>query len=170
VGHAKVITPVLPVPLEGPAYFVSHAGEEFPSLIAVLQGDNVTVDLVGSTFIDPKTDITTSTFKEVPDVPIQSFELTLPEGRYSALAANGNLCALTRTVQVKRKVTLKSKNAHTRTVIRKSTETLQGGALSMPTAFTGHNGAVIHQDTPIEVTGCARSTAVKAKNTKHKKK
>ncbi len=92
VGHAKAITPVLPVPIEGPAYFVSHAGEEFPSLIAVLQGYGVTVDLVGSTFINNKTNITSSTFKNVPDVPIASFELNLPQGKYSALAANGNLC------------------------------------------------------------------------------
>jgi hypothetical protein len=92
VGHAKAITPVLPVPLEGPAYFVSHGGEAFPSLIVVLQGYGVTVDLVGTTFIS-KAGITSSTFKQVPDVPIGSFGLTLPEGRYSALAANGNLCA-----------------------------------------------------------------------------
>jgi hypothetical protein len=92
VGHAKAITPVLPVPIEGPAYFVSHAGEEFPSLIAVLQGYGVTVDLIGSTFINNKTNITSSTFKNVPDVPIASFELNLPQGKYSALAANGNLC------------------------------------------------------------------------------
>jgi hypothetical protein len=92
VGHARAITPVLPVPIEGPTYFVSHAGEEFPSLIAVLQGYGVTVDLVGSTFINGKTNITSSTFKKVPDVPIASFELNLPQGKYSALAANGNLC------------------------------------------------------------------------------
>src|SRR6202034_1565082 len=92
VGHARAITPVLPVPIEGPTYFVSHAGEEFPSLIAVLQGYGVTIDLVGSTFINSKTNITSSTFKNVPDVPIASFELNLPQGKYSALAANGNLC------------------------------------------------------------------------------
>jgi hypothetical protein len=94
VGHVKAITPVLPVPLEGPAYFVSHAGEEFPNLILVLQGDNVRVDLVGDTFINPKTSITSSTFKQIPDVPIQSFELTLPQGPFSALAANTNLCTV----------------------------------------------------------------------------
>jgi hypothetical protein len=92
VGHAKATTPILPVALEGPAYFVSHGGEAFPSLIVVLQGYGVTVDLVGTTFI-AKTGITSSTFKSVPDVPVGSFELSLPEGKYSALAANGNLCA-----------------------------------------------------------------------------
>jgi hypothetical protein len=91
VGHATAITPVLPVPLNGPAYFVSHGGEAFPSLIVVLQGYGTTVDLVGSTFIS-KAGITSSTFKQVPDVPIASFELVLPEGPFSALAANGNLC------------------------------------------------------------------------------
>ncbi len=91
VGHAKAITPLIPVPLEGPAYFVSHGGEAFPSLIIVLQGYGVRIDLVGSTFIN-KAGITSSTFKTVPDQPVGSFELTLPQGPYSALAANGNLC------------------------------------------------------------------------------
>ena len=30
----------------------------------------------------------------MPDVPVNTFELYLPEGKYSALAANGNLCKL----------------------------------------------------------------------------
>jgi hypothetical protein len=54
IGYAKVTTPLLPVPLEGPAIFVSHGGEAFPSLTMVLQGAppyDVTVDLVGTTFI-----------------------------------------------------------------------------------------------------------------------
>jgi hypothetical protein len=91
IGTAKATTPVLPVPLTGPAYFVSHGGEAFPDLEVVLQGYGTTVDLVGSTFIS-KTGITSSTFKSVPDVPVGSFELTLPQGKFSALAANGNLC------------------------------------------------------------------------------
>jgi uncharacterized repeat protein (TIGR01451 family) len=139
VGHARAITPELPVPVEGPAYFVSHAGEEFPNLIVVLQGDNVTVDLVGDTFINTKTNITSSTFKEIPDVPIQSFELNLPQGKYSALAANTNLC------KVK-------------------------GGLKMLTAFTGQNGAEIHQSTPISVTGCAKSKVKKKAKVKGKAK
>jgi hypothetical protein len=91
VASAKATTPVLPVPLSGPAYFVSHGGEAFPDLVVVLQGYGATVDLVGTTFIN-KAGITSSTFKTVPDVPVGTFELTLPEGKYSALAANGNLC------------------------------------------------------------------------------
>jgi uncharacterized repeat protein (TIGR01451 family) len=93
VGHAKVITPLLPVPLTGPAYFVSHGGEAFPDLTIVLKGSGaypITVQLVGSTQI--KNGVTTSTFKSTPDVPFNSFELSLPQGPSSALAANANLC------------------------------------------------------------------------------
>lgn len=91
VGSATALTPVLPVPLAGPAYFVSHGGEAFPDLIVVLQGYGVTFNLIGATFIS-KAGITSSTFKSVPDVPISSFVLTLPQGPNSALAANSNLC------------------------------------------------------------------------------
>ncbi|HWX87361.1 MAG TPA: hypothetical protein VNX67_04230, partial [Solirubrobacteraceae bacterium] len=91
VGRATAITPILPVPLTGPAYFVSHGGAKFPELIVVLQGYGVTIDLHGETFIS-KTGITSSTFRTVPDQPVTSFTLTLPQGGNSALAANGNLC------------------------------------------------------------------------------
>jgi hypothetical protein len=91
VGHATAITPLIPVPLTGPAYFVSYGGAKFPELVIVLQGYNVTLDLHGETFIS-KAGITSSTFHTIPDAPVGSFELNLPEGKYSALAANGNLC------------------------------------------------------------------------------
>ena len=91
VGHAKAVTPLIPEPLTGPAYFVSHGGAKFPELIIVLQGYGVTIDLHGETFINPA-GITSSTFRAVPDQPVGSFELTLPQGPDSALAANGNLC------------------------------------------------------------------------------
>ncbi len=91
VGIARASTPLLSVGLSGPVYFVSHGGEAFPSLVVVLQGEGVRVDLTGTTFIN-KAGITSSTFKTVPDVPVNTFELYLPQGKYSALAANGNLC------------------------------------------------------------------------------
>jgi len=90
VGHVKVITPILPEPLQGPAYFVSHGNEAFPSLTMVLQGYGVTLQVISSTFI--KKGITSGTLNAIPDQPFTSFELTLPEGKYSALAANTNLC------------------------------------------------------------------------------
>jgi hypothetical protein len=91
VGEAKATTPLLPVPLTGPAYFVSHGGAKFPELVIVLSGFGTTVQLHAETFISPA-GITSSTFRTVPDVPVGTFELTLPQGKYSALAANGNLC------------------------------------------------------------------------------
>ena len=91
IGYAKASTPILPVPLTGPAIFVSHGGEAFPSLILVLQGYGVTIDLVGATYISPQ-GVTSTTFKTIPDEPVGSFELTLPQGKYSALAANADLC------------------------------------------------------------------------------
>jgi hypothetical protein len=127
VGIVRASTPVLPVGLQGPVYFVSHGGEAFPSLVVVLQGDGVRVDLTGSTFISRK-GITSSTFKTVPDVPVHTFELYLPEGPHSALAANGSLCK-------------------------------QQDKLRMPTEMLAQNGAVIHQSTSIQVTGCPRTKA-----------
>jgi hypothetical protein len=134
VGNATAITPVLPVPLNGPAYFVSHGGEAFPSLIVVLQGYGVTVDLVGTTFIS-KAGITSSTFKQVPDVPITSFELRLPQGTDSALAAN---------------LPLSAKGSFC------------GQKLEMPTAFVAQNGAEIHDTTPVSVEGCSSALSVKS--------
>jgi hypothetical protein len=169
VGHAKAITPLIPVPLEGPAYFVSHGGEAFPSLIVVLQGYGFTIDLVGSTFIS-KSGITSSTFKTVPDQPVTSFELTLPEGKFSALAANGNLCAVTKTVTVSKRVTRRI-HGHTKRVTVKVKQSV-AAPLAMPTEFVAQNGAVIHQSTAISVTGCTKVVRHerKKKHTKKKKK
>jgi hypothetical protein len=97
IGHAKAVTPILPEPLEGPAYFVSHGGAKWPELIMVLQGYGFTIDLHGETLIS-KTGVTSSTFHAIPDEPVTSFELTLPSGRYSALTGLGNLCKGTLTM------------------------------------------------------------------------
>ena len=93
VGYAIAHTPILDNPLQGPAYFVSNGNAKFPELIMVLQGEGITIDLAGETFIS-KAGITSSTFAHVPDAPVSSFELTLPQGKYSALTANANLCTV----------------------------------------------------------------------------
>jgi hypothetical protein len=136
IGSATATTPIIPVSLAGPAYFVSYGGAKFPELVIVLSGYGVTVDLHGETFISPA-GITSSTFRTIPDVPIGAFELKLPEGPFSALGANKNLC------------------------------TVKGG-LKMPTVFTAQNGLVIHQSTPIGVTGCPKAKAKAKAGKAHK--
>jgi hypothetical protein len=138
IGFAKVHTPLLPVPLEGPAIFVSHGGEAFPSLTMVLQGYGVTVDLVGTTFIS-HAGITSTTFKTVPDVPFSTFELTLGQGPYSALAAN---------------------------LPAKDKGSFCGQSLAMPTAFVAQNGAEIHESTAIGVSGCGSEIKVASQKVK----
>jgi hypothetical protein len=164
VGNATARTPILPVPLVGPAYFVSHGGAKFPELVVVLQGYGITIELHGETFIS-KAGITSSTFRTVPDQPVTSFELTLPQGRGSALAAIGNLCALKRTVTQRKKVSV-TVHGHRKTTTRIIRKTVPG-TLTMPTAFTAQNGLVIHQSTPISVTGCKKSKASSSATKSH---
>ena len=139
IGKATVHTPILADALTGPAIFVSHGGEAFPSLEIVLQGSGVTIDLVGTTFIS-KSGSTSTTFKTVPDAPFTSFELTLPEGKYSALAAN---------------------------VPAKAKGSFCGQKLTMPNEFISQNGATIHETTKVVVTGCP--PARKPAKAKHKR-
>ncbi len=139
IGTATATTPILSSSVSGPAYLVSHGGAAFPDLVVILQGEGVTLDLVGS--IDIKHGVTSSTFASIPDAPIDTFELKLPEGPHSGLTAvlpakaKGNLC---------------------------------GTSLTMPTTLTGQNGAQIKQSTKIAVTGCAKPKK-KAKAKKHRK-
>jgi hypothetical protein len=167
IGHAKAEVPNIPVPLEGPVYFVSNGGEAFPNLVIVLQGYNVTIDLTGDTFIS-KSGITSTTFHAIPDNPVYSFEITLPEGKYSALAANGNLCDSTTTKTVSKKVKVKVKG-HEKTVTKKVKEKIAAG-LVMPNEYIAQNGMKINTTIPITVTNCPKTTHKPAKASKKKKK
>ncbi len=135
IGYAKALTPVLSVPLTGPAYLVSHGGAAFPDVEFVLQGEGVTIDLDGKTQI--KKGVTYSRFQTVPDAPVTSFEATLPQGEHAILgtdipaSARGSLC--------------KQK-------------------LAIPTTITAQNGAVVKQSTKLAVTGCAKPKQVKHKH------
>ncbi len=166
IGYAVVHTPLIPVPLQGPAIFVSHGGEGWPSLVLVLQGYGITIDLTGTTLISKG--VTSTTFKTVPDQPFSSFELTLPEGPYSALTTTGNLCSLTKTVTVKKKVTVRV-HGRKKTIAR-SVKQAAPATLQMPTEFVAQNGAEIHQTTPISVTGCPKAAHPKKAGKRRSKK
>ena len=125
VGTATGVTPVLNMPVSGPAYLVSHGGAAFPDLVLLLQGQGVTVELIGNT--DISKGVTTSTFDSVPDVPISSFEVNLPQGPHSALTEN---------------------------LTKKNKGTFCHSSLVMPTTIIAQNGARIAQTTKIAVTGC----------------
>jgi hypothetical protein len=131
IGEATVHTPVLRNPLTGPGYLVAH-GSEFPDVEFVLQGEGITVVLDGKT--DITHGITYSKFESAPDVPFTTFETELPAGPHSAF---------------------------TPSVAEKEDFSLCKTSLSMPTAITGQNGAVIEQDTKIAVTGCGGVKAYK---------
>jgi hypothetical protein len=139
VGTATARTPLLNQPLTGPAILVSHGGVAFPDLELVLQGDGITIVLTGDTEI--KKGVTYSKFETVPDVPISTFALKLPEGPDSVLATD---------------LPLKAKY------------NMCGQALTMPTTLIGQNGDEITQSTKIAVTQCPKTKTKKSKSKKPK--
>ena len=131
IGEAVVHTQVLPVPLKGPVYFVSYGGAKFPDAVILLSGDNVNVRLIGETFINGKTGVTSATFPSTPDVPFESIEVTLPSGEFGEFGTN----------------------------LPHQSYDFCGRKLTMPTRFKAQNGLEITQDTPVGVTGCPKGLA-----------
>jgi hypothetical protein len=126
VGMATVVTPMLAGTLSGPAYFVSHGVVALPTLVMVLQGDGVTIDLEGQTSI--RKGITSSTFRSLPDVPIGTLDLVFSTGPHSAFAVN---------LQAKAKRRLCSQK------------------LNMPTVIVSQTGVQIKRTVGIGITGCS---------------
>ncbi|MGO9322287.1 MAG: hypothetical protein ACLQBY_16010 [Solirubrobacteraceae bacterium] len=130
VGSVTVLTPVLRHALVGPVYLVSHGGAQTPDLEFVLQGEGVTVDVVGQTII--RHGVISGVFRSLPDVPISTLGVVLNVGPHSLLTAN---------------------------LPAKAKRSLCGQSLAMATAITGQNGAVLKQTTKIAVSGCAKRRA-----------
>jgi hypothetical protein len=102
LGTAKAITPLLDEPLEGLVYFRSNGGErKVPDVVVDLKG-LFHITLIGK--VDTATPKTNprlrTTFDEVPDAPVTSFELNLYGGKRGLLVNNTNLCAKTRRAEV----------------------------------------------------------------------
>jgi hypothetical protein len=129
IGTATATTPVLSVPLTGPAILVSHGSAAFPDVEFVLQADErgsvIEIDLDGKT--DIKKGVTYSRFETIPDAPITRFETNLPQGPHSIFAVN---------------------------LPESAKYSLCGEKLTIPTKITGQNGAQTTQATMIGVTGC----------------
>jgi hypothetical protein len=134
VATAVVHTSILNAPLSGPAYFVSHGGAAFPDLEVVLQGEGVTIVLIGHTNI--KDGVTYSKFESIPDAPFSSFELNASQGAYSILTTN---------------------------LPARAKYSLCGQNLYMPTTLIGQNGATLRQTTKVSVQGCGAVKSAKAK-------
>lgn len=166
VGIARAHTPALAGLLTGPVYFVSHGRNAFPSPVVVLQGDGVSIVLLGATTVE-KSGRAHIDFDALPDMPIDSLELYLPQGPHSVLGANTSLCALTRTVIVKRNELEHVDGRAVRQVIKLRKHVR--ASLLMPTELVAQNGAVIHQTAKIEVSGCAVSKAKTANKTPTRK-
>jgi hypothetical protein len=106
VGKAKAVS-VLDVPLEGPVYFVrgerttgqGRVVPTLPKLFVPLKGQGVTFNLhADSNVVDNKLQ---TTFTNLPDAPIESFELQINGGSNGVLrVTNGAICRSTSTPTV----------------------------------------------------------------------
>ncbi len=145
IGSAVVHTQVLPVPLEGPVYFVSHGGAKFPDVVMLLSGDNVNITLTGETLI--KNGVTSATFRNIPDLPFETVAVSLPAGEYGEFGAYASA---------------------------KHPYSFCGSKLKVPTLLKASNGLEIHASTPISISGCPKphkttKHSKKASRNKHKK-
>jgi hypothetical protein len=88
-GYARVWTPLLDRPLEGPVYLRSSS-HELPDLVAALDGQ---VQLALAAQVDSVRGRLRTTFEEIPDVPLHKLTLTMRGGSRGLFANSGGLCA-----------------------------------------------------------------------------
>ena len=134
IGTATVHTPILGVPLVGPAYLVSYGSAKFPDVVFVLQGEGVTLDVDGQSFVS-HTGVLKVTVTSVPDAPFSTFETVLPAGRYSQFTST--------------KSTSQARASQC------------GENLIAPVSIVAQNGATLTENAKMQVTGCGPSITVK---------
>jgi hypothetical protein len=102
VGSATARTPILDQPLSGPVYFVKNirkdpkSGREIrtlPKLVVPLVGENgVRITLTGTS--DVEDDHLVTTFDNIPDAPVSSFQLNIAGGKHGILTvSDADICA-----------------------------------------------------------------------------
>jgi hypothetical protein len=92
-GKAKVITPLLDSPLEGPVYLRSSSNP-LPDLVAALKGpasQPIEIDLSGR--IDTVKGGIRTTFDAIPDAAVSKFTLEMKGGAKGLLVNSTDLCA-----------------------------------------------------------------------------
>jgi hypothetical protein len=97
-GRARVVTPLLEEPLEGPVYLRSSS-DAVPDLVAALEGRGVSIEVVGA--IDSVGGGMRATYDVLPDGPFTKFTMVLPGGKRSLLVNSDNTCARPQFASVK---------------------------------------------------------------------
>lgn len=134
IGTATVHTPILAQPLSGPAYLVSYGSAKFPDVVFVLQGEGVTLEVDGQSFVSQSGELKV-TFASVPDAPFSTFETVLPAGSHSQFTS-------------------------ARTVGRASASQC-GESLVTPVTMVAQNGAQITQNAKLAITGCRPAVSIR---------
>jgi hypothetical protein len=92
LGSAKVITPLLAAPLQGPVYLRAAGAKQLPEVVADLKGA-VHVVLEGQ-LQATKSGAVRASFEGLPDAPISKFILNIEGGKKKGVLENAaNLCA-----------------------------------------------------------------------------
>jgi hypothetical protein len=133
VGTATVHTPILAQPPTGPIYLVSYGSAKFPDAVVVLQGEGVTIDVDGQSFVS-KSAALTATFAAIPDAPFTTFEATLPRGHFSQFTS-------------------------VRTVGRAQGSQCGENPIA-PITVTAHNGSSFTENLNMQIVGCRPSLAI----------
>jgi hypothetical protein len=138
IGTATAHTPILGQPLVGPVYLVSYGSAKFPDVVFVLQGEGVTLDVDGQSFVSHD-GVLKVTFPSIPDAPFSTFETVLPAGRYSQFTSARS----TSQAQASQ----------------------CGENLIAPVSMTAQNGASITTNTRMQITGCGPTVSLGASKT-----
>jgi hypothetical protein len=127
IGSTTVHTPILAQPLVGPAYLVSYGSAKFPNVVFVLQGEGVTLDVEGESFVSNSGALKV-TVPAVPDAPFSTFETVLPSGLDSQF-----------------------------TSVKSSSQAVSsqcGENMVAPISMVGQNGAESSEQVKVKVSGC----------------